>query len=41
MIDIKFLRSDPEAVKENIRKKYQFDKLSLVDEVLGLDKRNR
>ncbi|MBP5755476.1 MAG: serine--tRNA ligase, partial [Clostridia bacterium] len=41
MIDIKFLRSDPEAVKENIRKKFQFDKLSLVDEVLGLDKRNR
>ena len=41
MIDIKFLRENPEAVKENIRKKFQDDKLSLVDEVIALDKRNR
>ena len=41
MIDIKFLRAEPEAVKENIRKKFQESKLPLVDEVLELDKRNR
>lgn len=41
MIDIKFLRSDPEAVKENIRKKFQEEKLVLVDEVLAFDKENR
>ncbi len=41
MIDIKFLRTSPEAVKENIRKKFQFDKLGLVDEVIALDARNR
>ena len=41
MIDIKFLRTNPEAVKENIRKKFQFDKLGLVDEVIALDARNR
>ncbi|MBO5785810.1 MAG: serine--tRNA ligase [Clostridia bacterium] len=41
MIDIKFLRENPEAVKENIRKKFQDDKLGLVDEVIALDKRNR
>ena len=41
MIDIKFLRENPEAVKENIRKKFQDDKLALVDEVIALDKRNR
>lgn len=41
MIDIKLLRTEPETVKENIRKKYQFDKLPLVDEVLSLDERNR
>ena len=33
MIDIKFLRENPEAVKENIRKKFQDHKLPLVDEV--------
>ena len=38
MIDIKFLRSDPDAVKENIKKKFQDDKLPLVDEVIELDK---
>ena len=41
MIDIKFLRENPEAVKENIRKKYQDDKLPLVDEVIVLDEERR
>ena len=41
MIDIKFLRENPEAVKENIRKKFQDSKLPLVDEVIELDKQNR
>ena len=37
MLDIKLIRTQPELVKENIRKKFQFDKLALVDEVLALD----
>ena len=37
MIDIKFLRENPEAVKENIKKKFQDSKLALVDEVIELD----
>ena len=37
MIDIKFLRENPDAVRENIRKKFQDAKLPLVDEVLALD----
>lgn len=41
MLDIKFVRENPEAVKENMRKKFQEHKLSLVDEVLALDKENR
>ena len=41
MIDIKFLRENPEVVKENIRKKFQDNKLSLVDEVIELDKQSR
>ncbi len=41
MIDIKFLRENPEVVKENIKKKFEDHKLVLVDEVLELDKRNR
>ena len=41
MIDIKFLRENPEAVKENIKKKFQDSKLPLVDEVIELDLRNR
>ena len=41
MIDIKFLRENPEAVKENIRKKFQDSKLELVDEVIELDKQSR
>ena len=38
MLDIKFVRENPELVKENIRKKFQDHKLPLVDEVLELDK---
>ena len=41
MIDIKFLRENPEIVKENIKKKFQDHKLGLVDEVIALDKKNR
>ena len=41
MIDIKFLRENPEVVKENIKKKFQDKKLPLVDEVIELDKYNR
>lgn len=41
MIDIKFLRENPEAVKENIRKKFQDHKLALVDEVIALDAQAR
>ncbi len=41
MLDIKFMRENPEAVKENIKKKYQDEKLPLVDEVIELDARLR
>ena len=41
MIDIKFLRENPEAVKENIRKKFQDEKLPLVDEVIEYDAKAR
>ncbi len=41
MLDIKFLRENPDAVKENIKKKFQDDKLPLVDEVIALDKERR
>ena len=41
MLDIKLVRSNPELVKENIRKKFQEEKLPLVDEVLELDKQFR
>ena len=41
MIDIKFLRENPDAVKENIKKKFQDSKLALVDEVIELDKEYR
>lgn len=41
MIDIKLIRNDPEKVKENIKKKFQDQKLGLVDEVLELDKQFR
>ena len=40
MLDIKFLRENPELVKENIKKKFQDSKLPLVDEVIALDERN-
>ncbi len=41
MLDIKFLRSNPEIVKQNIKNKFQDEKLPLVDEVIALDQRNR
>ena len=41
MIDIKFLRENPDIVKENIKKKFQDRKLPLVDEVIELDKKRR
>ena len=41
MIDIKFLRENPEVVKENIKKKFQDNKLALVDEVITLDEERR
>lgn len=41
MLDIKFVRENPDAVKENIKKKFQDKKLPLVDEVVELDKQNR
>lgn len=41
MIDIKFLRENPDAVKENIKKKFQDKKLPLVDEVIELDAKRR
>ena len=41
MIDIKFLRENPEIVKENIKKKFQDEKLPLVDEVIALDAESR
>ncbi len=41
MIDIKFLRENPDIVKDNIRKKFQEEKLALVDEVIALDAENR
>ena len=37
MIDIKFLREHPDTVRENIKKKFQEEKLPLVDEVMELD----
>ncbi|MEY8389064.1 serine--tRNA ligase [Oscillospiraceae bacterium 38-13] len=41
MLDIRFIRENPEVVKENIKKKFQDGKLPLVDEVIGLDARRR
>ena len=41
MLDIKFIRENPDVVKENIKKKFQDAKLPLVDEVLALDEENR
>ncbi len=41
MLDLKFVRENPDIVKKNIENKFQFDKLPLVDEVIGLDVKNR
>ena len=41
MLDIKFVRNNPDGVKQNIKNKFQDEKLPLVDEVIELDKRNR
>ena len=41
MLDIKFLRANPDIVKQNIKNKFQDSKLPLVDEVIALDLRNR
>jgi len=41
MIDIKILRNNPELVKNNIKKKFQYDKLQLVDEIIELDRQFR
>ncbi len=41
MLDLKFLRENPDVVKENIKKKFQDNKLPLVDEVIELDKQSR
>ena len=41
MLDLRFVRENPEAVKENIRKKFQDEKLPLVDEVIALDAEKR
>ena len=40
MLDIRFIRENPEAVKENIKKKFQEEKLPLVDQVLKLDRKS-
>ncbi len=41
MLDMKFLRENPEVVKENIKKKFQDHKIELVDKVIAMDKENR
>ena len=41
MLDMKWIRENPDAVKENIRKKFQDEKLPLVDQLLILDEENR
>ena len=41
MLDIKFVRANPELVKENIKKKFQDNKLVLVDEVIAIDEELR
>ena len=40
MLDIKFVRENPDVVKENIRKKFQDQKIPMVDEVIALDQEN-
>ena len=41
MLDIKFVRTNPDAVKENIKKKFQDEKLPMVDEVIECDAKYR
>ena len=41
MLDLKFLRENPDLVKENIKKKFQDEKLKMVDEVIELDAESR
>ena len=41
MLDMNFIRNNPELVKENIKRKFQDDKLPLVDEIIELDKQYR
>ena len=41
MLDMKVIRENPELVKENIRKKFQDEKIALVDQVIVLDRENR
>ena len=41
MLDLKFVRENPEIVKHNIKNKFQDEKLPLVDEVIALDKKRR
>ena len=41
MLDMRFVRENPDAVKENIRKKFQDAKLPLVDEVIEIDSKRR
>ena len=41
MLDLKFVRENPEIVRQNIKNKFQDSKLPLVDEVLKLDEQNR
>ena len=41
MLDIKFVRENPELVKENIRKKFEDQKIPMVDEVIRLDEEKR
>ena len=41
MLDMKFVRENPELVKENIKKKFQDEKLPLVDQLIELDERRR
>ena len=41
MLDLKFLRSNPDVVKQNIKNKFQDSKLPLVDEVIELDAESR
>ena len=39
MLDIKFVRENPDVVKENIRKKFQDQKIPMIDEVIALDRK--